>query len=199
MKLHKSFVRQAARGNIDLLFIGDSITENFQTAGKPIWNSEFSQWRTANFGISGDTTQGVYRRISQGELDGIQPRVVVLLIGTNNISAGVQSPEEIAADIKMIVEVVRNKLPETKILLLGILPRDSQPDAPVRQTIKEINNRLGALDDGRYVYFLEIGDRFTDAQGRISPDVMPDFLHLSEKGYRIWANAMRPLLRRLMS
>lgn len=199
MKLHRNFVRQAARGNIDLLFLGDSITENFLTTGKPVWNSEFSAWRAANFGISGDTTQGVYRRISEGELDGIQPRVVVLLIGTNNISAGVQSPEAIAADIKTIVGAVRKKLPGTKVLLLGILPRDGQPDAPVRKAVGAINNRLAALDDDRCVHFLDMGDRFTDTQGRISPEVMPDYLHLSEKGYRIWAETMRPLLRQLMS
>lgn len=199
MKMHKSFLRQAARGDVDLLFLGDSITEHFQSGGKPVWNSEFSAWRTANFGIAGDTTQGVYRRINEGELDGIHPKVVVLLIGTNNISTGTQPPEAIAADIKTVVRAIRQKLPQTKVLLLGIFPRGPDPDAPVRQTIKEINARLSNLEDGTAVRFLDIGDKFLDDRGRISPDVMPDYLHLSEKGYRIWAECMRPLLRQLMS
>jgi len=200
-KRHEGFVEEAKKGGIDLLFLGDSITDAWRSGkAKAIWDEQFAPLKAANFGISGDRTQHVLWRIQNGELEGIQPKVVVLMIGTNNI--GQKNPEPPAsavAGIKAIVREIHARSPKTRVLLLGVFPRSERPDHPHRAQIKEINAEIARLDDGgKTVKFLDIGEKFLQPDGTISKEVMPDFLHLTEKGYRIWAEAIRPAVLELM-
>jgi lysophospholipase L1-like esterase len=195
MKLHEEFVDRARQGGVDLLFLGDSITRGWdnRSPGGPrgIWERFYAPRRPANFGIGGDRTQHVLWRLDHGELDGISPKVVVLMIGTNNINA--DTPAEITEGVAAVVKKIREKTPEAKVLLLAVFPRRPNPDA-VRDRVKAVNDRIAKLDDGKTVKYLDIGPRFVKDDGTISREVMPDFLHLSRKGYRIWAEAMEPTL-----
>lgn len=198
LSMHKKFVKQGRSDRIELLFLGDSITEYWLTEGKKTWNSQFSNWEKGNFGIAGDTTHGVLWRINNGELDNLDPEAVILLIGTNDISIGMETPEQIAKHIGEIVSITRKKLPESKVLLLGIFPRGHAPDNLARPIVKDINERIARLDDGKNVRYLDISDKFLNADGSISPEVMPDFLHLSARGYEIWAESIKKTLKQML-
>jgi lysophospholipase L1-like esterase len=192
---HEQFLQQAKSGSIDLLFLGDSITQGW--ANNEIWQKFYGPRKAANFGIGGDRTQHVLWRIENGELDGIKPKVVVLLIGTNN--AKWNPPAEIATAIGDIARVIRAKT-DAKVLLLGVFPRGRDDRDPLRPRIKEINRRISMLDDGENVRYLDFGRKFLENDGvSISRDIMPDALHLSLRGYQIWANAMEPLLKEMLS
>lgn len=196
-RMHESFLDRAKEGDIDLLFLGDSITAGWNGKDKEghgprqVWDRYYGPRKAANFGIGGDRTQHVLWRLENGEVDGIKPKAVVLMIGTNNMNAN--TPAEIADGITAIVKKLRAKLPETKILLLGIFPRGEKP-GPVRDRIKDTNERISKLDDGSSVKYLDIGRHFLEADGTISREIMPDFLHLKRKGYQIWADAIEPTL-----
>jgi lysophospholipase L1-like esterase len=189
LEVHRSFLVQAKRGPIDLLFLGDSITQGWNE--NTVWQRYYGQRHAANFGIGGDRTQHVLWRIQNGELDGIEPKVTVLMIGTNNLDD--DTPDEIAQGIKTIVAELRKRLTKTQVLLLAVFPRSPKPDA-ARDRIKTINEKIARLDDGSHVRFLDMGKAFLNPDGTISPEVMPDYLHLSTRGYRIWAEAMEPTL-----
>jgi lysophospholipase L1-like esterase len=193
MKLHESFLDQAKKGNIDLLFLGDSITHGWNN--NDVWQRFYGPRHAANFGIGGDQTQHVLWRIEHGEIDGIHPRVVVLMIGTNN--AGSSTSVEIAAGIRAIVGELHKRLPDSKILLLGVFPRGQKPNG-LREQLEDVNQQISSLHDGKALTYLDIGKAFLDADGAISPEIMPDYLHLSARGYRIWADAMEPTLWRLL-
>jgi beta-glucosidase len=203
VKRHESFLARAQAGPIGLLFLGDSITDNWSHAPE-IWKKYYAQYNPANFGIGGDTTQNVIWRIEHGELDGIHPRVVVLMIGTNN--AGSNNADEIFAADRKIVGMIRARLPESKILLLAIFPRGSrrnrdgtEDNYAVRMAIiNAVNPRLATLDDGVNVRFLDIGAKFLGPDGRIPDAIMSDHLHPTVAGYQIWADAMQPLLTEMM-
>lgn len=189
MDLHNQFVERAKQGHVDLLFLGDSITQGWHE--NDVWKRFYGPRHAANFGIGGDRTQHVLWRIQNGELDGIDPKVVVLMIGTNN--ADNASAEDIAKGVTTIVEEVRNRLPKTRILLLAVFPRRDKPPA-IQQKLDRVNATIAHLDDGSHVKFLDIGKAFLEPDGSISRNVMPDLLHLSRKGYRRWADAMEPTL-----
>jgi lysophospholipase L1-like esterase len=197
MKQHESFLERAKEGNIDLLFLGDSITRGWDSKDekgegpREVWERHYGPRRAANFGIGGDRTQHVLWRIQNGEIDGISPKVVVLMIGTNNASSN--TAEEIAEGIEAIVKTLHEKLPTTKVLLLGVFPRGQSPN-PVREKLAAVNERIARLDDGKTVKYLDIGNRFLNEDGTISEKIMPDYLHLKREGYRIWADAMEPTL-----
>jgi beta-glucosidase len=193
MQLHEKFLAEAKQGNIDLLFLGDSITQGW--GGNAIWKRYYGPRRAANFGIGGDRTEHVLWRLQHGEVDGIHPRDVVLMIGTNNSRDNTAA--EIIAGIKAIVDELRKRLPDSKILLLGVFPRGQRPDG-LRQKLDDVNEQISKLDDGKSVFYLNIGKAFLNADGTISPDVMPDYLHLTAKGYRRWADAMEPTLWKLL-
>jgi lysophospholipase L1-like esterase len=183
--------------------MGDSITDFWRNRGSNVWNQYYAPLHAANFGISADRTQHVLWRIDNGELEGIHPKVIVLMIGTNNTGKEQDhqtprnTPPEVIEGVTAIVRDMRVKLPETKILLLGIFPR-AQPGDSFRDQIKEINTAIAKLDDGKMVTFLDIGPKFLEADGTLSKEIMPDLLHPSEKGYKIWAEAMQPTLDKLM-
>jgi lysophospholipase L1-like esterase len=199
VKLHETFVETAKKGGVDVLFVGDSITAGWKGGGKDVWKEKFAASKPANFGIGGDRTDHVLWRITEGkELDGIDPKVIVLMIGTNNISAK-HTPEQIAGGVKAIVGEFRKQKPNAKVLLLGVFPRGGKqvPKGDERVAaddlqpkIKQINDLIAKLDDGKHVKYLDIGEKFKDEQGGLSRKVMPDFLHLSAKGYEIWADAI---------
>jgi lysophospholipase L1-like esterase len=190
MELHQSFVKRAQEGSVDLLFLGDSITQGWGGARKT-WDRFYGPRKAANFGIGGDRTQHVLWRIQNGELKGIEPKVVVLMIGTNNASDN--SADEIAQGVTAIVSELRERLPKTKVLLLAVFPRSQKP-SPVRDKLKLVNEKIAKLDDGSNVHYLDIGKAFLNDDGTISKEIMPDYIHLTPRGYRLWADAMEPTL-----
>lgn len=202
-QMHESFLKRGKAGPIGVLFLGDSITEGWGKAPE-VWNTFYKKYDPANFGIGGDRTEHVLWRIANGELDGIQPKVVVLMIGTNN--SGTNTAQQIAAADKKIVEQIQAKLPKTKVLLLAVFPRgprkgrDGKIDdgAKRMELIKAVNAELSKLDNGKTVRYLDIGPKFLGPDGKIPNDVMPDQLHPNAKGYQIWAEAMQPLLDEMM-
>jgi lysophospholipase L1-like esterase len=200
VKRHEGFVTEAKKGDCDLLFLGDSITDGWRGKPKAIFDAAFGGYMPLNFGISGDRTQHVLWRIQNGEMEGIKPKACVVMIGTNNI--GQKDPEKAESAIegvKAIVAEIHKRSPATRVLLLGVFPRGEKPDNPHRATIKEINAAVAKLDDGgKTVQFLDIGDKFLEANGSILKEVMPDFLHLTEKGYQIWADAIKEPLAKLV-
>lgn len=199
-KAHQDNLKRARSGPAPVLFIGDSITEAWQGShGASTWKKYYAPLDAANFGIGGDTTQNVLWRITQGEeLRHVKPRVIVLLIGTNNFGLGPQKPDQVVSGVSTIVSTIRHQLPETKILLLGIFPRDQSPNGRYRKLVDEANLKLAKLHDGHYVHFLNIGDVFLQSNGTISKSVMHDYLHLTKEGYRRWASAMAGPLDELL-
>jgi beta-glucosidase len=203
---HAANVALAQKGDIDLLFMGDSITDfwrntgragvvNPPSAGKAVFDKYYGGMKVANFGISGDTTQGVLYRLLDGEGQGFQPKAIMLMIGTNN--AATCSTAEIAEGIGAIVMEMRKDFPNAKILLLGIFPR-ARPGDAIRKTVLDVNPIIAKLHDGQHVFYLDIGAKFLDAEGNLPADIMPDLLHPSEKGYEIWAEAVKEPLAALM-
>jgi lysophospholipase L1-like esterase len=194
---HNGFVADARKGGIDLLFIGDSITDNWRKPGKAVWTARYEPLKAANFGIGGDRTEHVLWRLQNGELQGIHPKVAVVMIGTNNTWR--DTAAQIAEGVTTIVAEIKKQLPETKILLLGVFPRAEKPDSPLRPQLAEVNRIIAKLDDGgRTVAYLDIGDKFLQPDGILPASVMPDFLHPNEKGYEIWADAMAGKLSELL-
>jgi lysophospholipase L1-like esterase len=202
---HEEFVSEAKKGRVDILFLGDSITDFWRNRGADVWAKYYAPRQAANFGISADRTQHVLWRVEHGELDGIKPKVVVLLIGTNNSKT--DPAEDIAKAIKGIIDDIHAKISGTKVLLLGIFPRGPHrnPDGTVDDgsqcmaTIRAVNEIIAKYDDGgKTVKFLDIGPRFLGADGKVRSDIMPDHLHPNEKGYQIWADAMEPTLDEML-
>jgi beta-glucosidase len=177
MKMHEAFLARAKESQgVDLLFLGDSITQGWMGRNKEgrgpaeVWERYYGPRNAADFGIGGDRTQHVLWRIENGEVEGITPKVTVLMIGTNNL--GANTNDEIAAGIEAIVAKLRDLLPDTRILLLGIFPRGETPTTPDGQTnplrgrIKAINERIAKLDDLKEVTYLDIGPKFLERTGR---------------------------------
>jgi lysophospholipase L1-like esterase len=200
---HEKFLAIAKKGDVDVLFLGDSITQGW--GNNAAWKKYFEPLKAANFGIGGDRTEHVLWRITEGkELEGIKPKVAVLMIGTNNV--GGSSAEDIAAGVKAIVEQLHKAQPQMKVLLLGVFPRsgkkpsDPTKVAPAEQQpkIKAINDIIAKLDDGKTVVYMDIGGKFLDKDGNLPKEIMPDFLHLSAKGYDIWAEAIEGKVKELL-
>lgn len=193
---HDAINARVKQGNVDLIFIGDSITQGWEGAGKEVWQEFYGKRNAANLGIGGDQTQHVLWRLQHGNLDGISPKLAVVMIGTNNASA--YAPEEIAAGIEAIVNTLRTKLPNTKVLLLGIFPRGAMPSDRLRQVNAKTNAIICKLADGQNVVFLDIGKVFLQPDGTLTKEIMPDLLHLSPKGYRLWAEAIEPEVEKVL-
>ncbi|MFB3777458.1 MAG: GDSL-type esterase/lipase family protein [Bryobacteraceae bacterium] len=201
---HEEFVEIAKKGNIDLLLHGDSITDWWVQGdeNKAVFQKYFGGYRTANFAIAGDTTQGVLWGLKNGEGQGFQPKAIMLMIGTNNTggtdNAGTATAAEIAEGIGAVVLEMRNDFPEAKILLLAVFPRGVPGDS-VRDKIAEINRIISRLDDQRHVFYLDIGPKFLDEKGFFLPGVFrPDNLHPAAPGYEIWGAAVKDKLAELM-
>ena len=193
---HSKFVERIKKGDADLLFIGDSITQGWEGSGKGVWAEEFESKKAVNLGIGGDRTQHVLWRLENGEIDGIAPKAAVVMIGTNNL--GANTNEEIVAGITSIVKKLNDKLPKTKVLLLGIFPRGEKADNPLRTRIKAINAEIAKLNNKKSVFYKNIGGQFLAEDGSLPKATMPDFLHLSSNAYETWADAIEDDLEDLM-
>jgi lysophospholipase L1-like esterase len=193
---HEEFMRAKDRlietGGTSLVFIGDSITDYWRSDPQhKIFTDYFGPYRPYNIGVAGDETQHVLWRIEHGELDGITPKVTVLLVGTNNLGNSQMSPEETAGGVTSLVQLLRRMLPDTRIILLGIFPRGNRSDDPFRALISRTNALIATLHDGEHVFYLDIGAQFLSVDGTLTHDVMPDYLHPSPRGYEIWAAAIK--------
>ncbi len=188
---HDEFLTVAKAGNVDLLFLGDSITDGWRGGGLTVWNKYFAPLKAANFGIGGDRTEHVIWRLRHGELEGIQPKLVVLMIGTNNGD----SAEDVTAGIKTIIADIHERSAGSRILLLGIFPRGEKPAG--RERNEAVNKMIAALPD-RKVTYLDIGAVFLTADGTLSADIMPDFLHPNARGYQLWADAIIGPVKQLL-
>ena len=197
---HEAFLKRKATP-IGVLFIGDSITAGWASGGQAVWTDRYAKLDAANFGIPGDKTEHVLWRIENGELDGITPKVVILLIGTNN--AG-DTPAHIAAGITAVAKRIHEKLPQTKLILLGVFPRDATltgtdgKPSPRRAKMVAVNAELAKLHDGQQTFYVEIWKQFLAEDGSIRNDLMGDAIHPSPQGYQIWADAMQPTLDALL-
>ena len=195
---HAAFVEIAKKGEAQVVFLGDSITAGWGRQAA-IFDKEFGQYKAANFGIGGDRTQHVLWRVENGEFEGIKPKAVVLMIGTNNSGAADNSPEQIAAGIKNIIAAIHQRSPNTKVLLLAIFPRGAtEANNPGRAKNKAVNALIAKFDDGQKVRYLDIGAKFLTADGTLEKSVMPDLLHLNAVSYQIWADAIREPLAALV-
>ena len=193
---HEWFLHRGKKSPIGVLFMGDSITAGWPKA-KDVWQKYYGAYNPANFAVGGNRTQHVLWQIENGELDGLYPYLVVLLIGVNN-----GSDPNVVLGVRKVVEEIHAKLPDTKVLLLGIFPYGNDPTprgiVAARQRIVKTNMELASLDDGKQTRFLDIGPKFLDASGAISKEIMPDGLHPGVAGYQIWADAMQPLLDEML-
>ena len=206
MPRHEAIVERVKQGNVDLLMIGDSITHGWENSGKPVWDKYYANRNAVNMGFSGDQTEHVIWRLQNGEIDNINPKLAVIMIGTNN-SGGDYTPEQIADGVKAIVCQLRTKLPNTKILLLAIFPRgdaeqykDKTKGAsfnPQWERNAKATKLFSKIADNKTIYFLDINKKFLNKKGELPRDVMPDLLHPGEKGYEIWAEAMESMIKKL--
>jgi lysophospholipase L1-like esterase len=196
MKRHESFNKRVAQGNADLLFIGDSITQGWEGRGKNVWAKYYGKRNAVNLGIGGDRTQHVIWRLDNGNIKDISPKLAVIMIGTNN--SGSNSSEQIAEGVTVIVKQLQKKLPKMKVLLLAVFPRGANKDDKRRQTNEKANAIFAKLADGKQVQYLDIGPSFLAKDGTLSREIMPDLLHLTEKGYTIWADSIEAKVAELM-
>jgi lysophospholipase L1-like esterase len=178
---------------IDLIFDGDSITAAWKGAGHEVWAERYGKYNVYDMGIGGDRTENVLWRLQEGQVDNLHPKLVVLLIGTNDSVVNL-TPEQIAAGVKAVVDDYRKRLPDAVILLQGIFPRSAHPTDPFRVKVEAVNKIISQYGDGKNVIYLDFGDKFLQPDGTLTADIMPDFLHPSAKGYEIWADAIQPII-----
>ncbi len=201
--------QQQANGGLDVLFVGDSITQLWLhdprwANGQQVWDKYYVPLKAGNVGVAGDRTENLLWRIREGRmLDGLHPKVVVLLIGINNLTgwggrSGGDAPENVAAAVKIILEELKSRFPAAKILLLGLFPALA-PDNPIRQKIRQVNAQLVTYQDQKQVFFLDFGGKFLKPDGSAPPEMLRDGLHLSAAAYELWATEMTPLLRQLLA
>jgi beta-glucosidase len=185
------------QGGVDLLLIGDSITHGFENTGRKYWDLYYAPRSAVNMGFGGDWTQHVLWRLDHCDFSAVRPRLAVVLIGTNNSNHDDCTAREIADGVIAVCGRLRDRLPETKILLLAIFPRDLNP-TPQRMKITETNRLISAVADGKSIFFEDYSGLFLKPDGTLREELMPDFLHPNEEGYRVWTEAMEPAVARLM-
>lgn len=198
-KLEELRQLKAAGKQPQVVFIGDSITEGWEKAGQPVWQQYYAPYDALALGFGGDHTENVLWRLQHGEVDGIAPKVAVLMIGTNNAGDREEAPERTAAGVKAVLDELHRRLPHTKVLLLAVFPRDEQPSGLLRRINARTSSLIARYADGNKVVFADINAAFLDANGTLSREIMPDLLHPGEKGYAIWARSMAPTLQKMLS
>lgn len=199
MPRHEEKLKEKEKlGTVNLLWIGDSITHGWEGAGKATWEKYYANRQSLNIGFSGDRTENVLWRLNNGAIDGIAPKVTVIMIGTNNAGHRQDSPSDIAAGVSEIIKTLRAKLPETKIVVLAIFPRGADKEDGLRKLTDGANEKLKDFANDKDVFFVDINSSFLDADGKLPKEVMPDLLHPNEEGYRRWAEALEPTLVKLM-
>jgi lysophospholipase L1-like esterase len=200
LQRHDDTLDRIKQSKIDLIFIGDSITQGWETEGGAVWKERYAPRNAVNLGFSGDKTQHVLWRLNNGEIDvpeGCVPKLAIVMIGTNNSNGDDYTAEQIAAGITRIVKTVRDKLPKTKVLLLAIFPRGEQMN-PQRDKNAIASDKASKVADGKMVHYLDIGRKFMNEDRTISREIMPDYLHLSAHGYQMWGEAMEEKVKELM-
>jgi lysophospholipase L1-like esterase len=180
-------------GPHDMIWEGDSITDFWQKGGKAVWDAHFGKIKIADFGISGDQVQHLLWRVQHGQLDGQDPKLVMIMIGTNNNG---QNVADVATGIKMLLGEYETRCPHAQILLLGIFPRSANASDPQRQWGNQVNAIISGYASDPRVTYLDFGDKFLQPDGTLPKDVMPDSLHPNAKGYEIWANAIAPVVEK---
>jgi N-acetylglucosamine-6-sulfatase len=193
----RSMTARAKRGDVELAFIGDSITQGWEGLGKETWQEFYGNRKAINLGVGGDRTEHVIWRLTHGNLDNIQPKVAVLMIGTNNTGHSMQDPQQVAEGVKKILEILHERVPNTKVVLHGVFPRGRTQFDEKRLNNVAINQIIRRFADGEKVHYLDIGDRFLEPEGSLHEQIMPDALHLSQEGYRRWSSALEPKLKEL--
>ncbi|MGW8392626.1 GDSL-type esterase/lipase family protein [Pseudoduganella sp. HUAS MS19] len=193
-QMHADQSARAGQGGVDVMFVGDSLTEMWP---KALWEENFGGIKAANFGIGGDHTGNVLWRLRQPDLASLAPRLVVLMIGVNNINLCMESPDDVLAGVQAVVAQLRTQYPKARILLNAVLPEDA-PDSEPRRRIVALNKGIRTLDDGKTVFFRDYSRYFLGESGLLSRELQPDLLHFSEKGYRVLAGALRPDVEALL-
>jgi lysophospholipase L1-like esterase len=205
MTAHAQLLEKKKQGRVDIYFEGDSIVRRWGALDYPEllenWKQNFFGWNAGNFGWGADRTQNILWRLENGELDGVNPKIIVLLAGTNNVGAQPrddQTADEIARGIKAIIDLCQQKAPNAVVILTAIFPRND--NIAVMPTIDRINRTLATFADGKRVRYLNINDRLADSSGKLVDGVMNerDKLHPTQKGYQIWADALKPIFRELL-
>lgn len=188
-------VARAVQGHVDVLFVGDSLTEMWP---RPLWDANFGAMNAANFGIGGDHTGNLLWRLQHPAIATLTPKVVVLMIGVNNLNLCGESPEQVFAGIQAVVAKLRAHYPSARILLNALLPEGKMPDDQGRQRVLALNKMVQTLGDGKTVFYHDFGARFVAPDGTLSAALQPDFLHMSEQGYRLFAEGIRPAIEALL-
>ena len=202
-RAHEVLLGQARHGGIDLYFVGDSITRRWGATDYPEflanWRKNFFGWNAADFGWGADQIQNILWRLENGELDGVNPKVIVILAGTNNVGrtpADDDKVNEITRGIKALIDVCRQKSPSSTIVLMAIFPRNDS--LAVVPTINRINAKIAKFADGRSVRFISLNEKLADNNGVLFEGMTVDKLHPTTKGYQIWAEALHPILMELL-
>lgn len=198
-EMHAERKAWAARGGYDVVFIGDSITEAWPGEGAAAWAEHFVPLKAGAFGIGGDQTQHVLYRFERGEFKGLAPKVVMLLIGANNIGLQEDEPADILRGIQAIVARIQGAWPQAKLMLHAILPAGATPDDPRRQRGNALNALLEPWARAQGYAYCDAAALFTDAQGRLDLDLVPDALHPNAAGYARWAPALKAHVSGLLS
>lgn len=203
---HQQLVQKARQGSIDVYFVGDSITRRWGATDpqyRPLlenWKTNFFGWNAANFGWGADRIENILWRLENGELDGVDPKLIVVLAGSNNVGTEPGNSgkiEDIARGFNAIIETCRAKAPKATIVMTAIFPRNDNP--AVIPTINGINRRIAQMADGKKVRYLDINDKLADKDGRLFAGMMnPDKLHPTLKAYQVWADALKPILTELL-
>ena len=209
-KRHESFNVISRKGEAELVFLGDSITHAWEGKGKAIWEKTWAPLKAANFGISGDRTEHVLWRLDHGNFDGLKPKAIVLMIGTNNTGHQGRPQKELdgaiyhctagqtAEGVKAILGKLKTKCPQAKILVLAIFPRGANNGDKLRQQNEATNALIKKFADNKTVFYMDIGPKLLEADGTLSKEIMPDLLHPNEKGYQIWTDAIEAKVKQLM-
>jgi beta-glucosidase len=195
---HEEKIEQARTSDVDLLMLGDSITQGWEGQGAEVWQQYYQVRNGFNLGFGGDRTEHVLWRLRHGAVDNIEPKLVILMIGTNNTGHRMDPASYTAEGIAMIVGELRERLPKSTILLLAIFPHHASPYNDMRERNEEINQLIASLADGKTVHYLNLNQAFLGEGGALRSELMPDLLHPNAAGYAVWAEAMEPTLSKLL-
>jgi lysophospholipase L1-like esterase len=202
---HEQLVEKAKKGGIDIYFEGDSITRRWGTSDAQYrenlvnWETNFFGWNAGNFGWGADRIENILWRLENGELDGVNPKIIVLLAGINNVGTqpGDEAKvEDITRGLKAVIDVCRAKAPNAIIILTGIFPRND--NMAVIPTINRINDNLARFADGKKIRYLNVNDRLADKDGKLFDGMSRDKLHPTVKGYQVWADGLKPIFAELL-
>lgn len=198
-KRHAELIERAQAGGFDIMFIGDSITHQWESNGKDVWEKKLAPLGAKPFGIGGDRTENLLWRLQWGLLGGkSDPKLVVMMIGTNNTGHRMDKPADIASGVKACIDEIQKRKPDARILVLAIFPRSAQPGDKERLNNEEANKLIQKFADGKKVFYADINKVFLTKEGVLEKSVMPDLLHLTPESYNLWADAVIPELQKIM-